>query len=83
MSSKEKLIKRFCRFPSDFTFEELTRLFGLLGYVLDSKGVTSGSRVSFSKGKARYCMHKPHPRIIVRKTILKDIYLYLSEQGLL
>ena len=33
MSTKEKLIERFKRLPSDFTFEELVRLLSFYGYI--------------------------------------------------
>ena len=45
MSSKEKLLTRFCKLPKDFTFDELIRLFAVFGYKIDNKGSTSGSRV--------------------------------------
>ena len=43
METKEKLIERFKRQPKDFTFDELTRLFIVLGFEVSQKGKTSGS----------------------------------------
>ncbi|MDO4934508.1 MAG: type II toxin-antitoxin system HicA family toxin, partial [Prevotella sp.] len=37
------------------------RLFSVLGYQIDNKGKTSGSRVIFVKGTSSYTAHKPHP----------------------
>jgi len=47
MGTKEKLIERFRRQPKDFTFDELCRLFRVLGFEISQKGKTSGSRVEF------------------------------------
>ena len=69
MSTKEKLIERFKRLPKDFTFDELTRLFGYLGFKLDNKGATSGSRVRFRRGE--------------ESLTFLDIYIYLTMKGLL
>lgn len=51
MGTKDKLIERFKRQPKDFTWDELVRLFSLLGFELSNKGKTSGSRVIFIKGE--------------------------------
>ena len=83
MSKKEKLISRFCCLPSDFTFDELIRLFGYLGFELSNKGPTSGSRVTFIKGNESFDMHRPHPvNTLGRKTMLK-IYKYFLIKDLL
>ena len=83
MSTKEKLKERFLAFPSDFTFDELVRLLGLLGYTLDNKGNTSGSRVAFERNGDRLYMHKPHPGSIVKVGVLKCLHKLLKERGLL
>ncbi|MBR4735562.1 MAG: type II toxin-antitoxin system HicA family toxin [Bacteroidales bacterium] len=83
MSTKEKLVERFKRIPSDFTFDELVRLFGLYGFEIDNKGKTSGSRVRFKKGNMYYTCHKPHPENVVKKATLSDILAYLTLKGLL
>ncbi|MPN52835.1 hypothetical protein SDC9_200498 [bioreactor metagenome] len=58
MGTKEKLIERFLTLPKDFTYEEVKRLFGILGYVEKTKGGTSGSRVEFvsTDGLSSYAM---------------------------
>ncbi len=51
MGRKDKLIKRLMTVPKDFTFDEMQSLLELLGFKLNNKGKTSGSRVKFSKGE--------------------------------
>lgn len=77
MSSKKKLIRRFSNIPTDFTFDELVRLFAIFGFELDNKGRTSGSRVEFIRGVETFKMHKPHPGNIVKQIVLMDIYRFL------
>jgi hypothetical protein len=83
MSTKEKLKERFKTLPSDFTFDELVRLFNILGFTVNNKGVTSGSRVRLEKGTDYYNLHKPHPGNVIKKTALKDIYQYLKDLKLI
>lgn len=73
MGTKEKLVERFLRLPNDFTFEELTRLLGNLGYEQCNKGKTSGSRLMFRKGNDAILIHKPHPGNVVKKYALKQV----------
>ncbi len=47
MTKKDKLVKRFLQIPKDFTFEELISLLKHLGFEMNNKGKTSGSRVEF------------------------------------
>ena len=76
MSTKEKLIERFKRQPKDFTWEELVRLFEILGFAVDNRGKTSGLRVRFKNGNYDFYAHKPHPsKIIKENTLNKDIGL--------
>lgn len=84
MSSKDKLIERFRRCPTDFTFDELQRLLEGFGYVRCEKGHTSGSRVIFkSKDKRPIMLHKPHPGNIVKTYALKQVYDELKEVELI
>lgn len=84
MSSKDKLIERFRRFPTDFTFDELQRLLEGFGYVKCEKGHTSGSRVIFKSKTGRPIMlHKPHPGNIVKSYALKQVYDELKEMELI
>lgn len=81
MSTKEKLIKRFKKRPKDFTFDELSALFGIFGFTVDNKGRTSGSRVLFEKDDMSYIVHKPHPSGIIKGYIMKQVLDFLTQNG--
>ena len=82
MGTKEKLIERFLKMPTDFTFDEIRALLGYFGYEQANKGKTSGSRVIFKNGNLRPIMlHKPHPSNIVKNYTLKQVYEDLKEAG--
>lgn len=84
MGTKDKLIERFNRLPSDFTFDEMERLLAIFGYEKSDKGRTSGSRVIFTNGDDRPIMlHKPHPDNIVKRYAMKQVLDDLIESGLL
>ena len=83
MGTKEKLIERFKRQPKDFSWDELVRLFSLLGFEMGNKGKTSGSRVIFVKGELTYFAHKPHPGSIVKGCVMKQVLEYLNGLDLL
>lgn len=79
MTAKEKLIRRFLSQPKDFTFDELVRLFKKMGFYVDNKGKTSGSRILFineEKG-LDYAVHKPHPSSIIKRYVMKDVLRFL------
>jgi len=79
MSTKDKLIVRFKRQPTDFTWDELVRLFNCFGFDIYNKGKTSGSRVIFSNGEKEYIMHKPHPRNIIKESSMANILDFLID----
>ena len=83
MSTKEKLIERFLRQPKDFTYNELSRLLIGFGYVEETKGKTSGSRVMFfNKEKEHSIMiHKPHPVNIIKAYVMKYVLQELKTIG--
>ena len=84
MSSKDKLISRFLTLPADFTFDELERLLGALGYTKSNKGKTSGSRIVFKdKDGHPIMLHKPHPGNIVKQYALRQVLDELQNRGLL
>lgn len=83
MGTKDKLLERFKQQPKDFTWNELVRLFSLLGFELGTKGKTSGSRAIFAKGECTFSVHKPHPGSIVKSYVIKQVMDYLTELGLL
>ena len=80
MGTKEKLIERLKRLPTDFTFEEAERLLNLFGYVKSNKGRTSGSRVMFIDGqKRKILLHKPHPGNLMKGYTLKKLLMFLHK----
>ena len=84
MSITEKLIKRFKTLPTDFTFEELEKLFNFFGYERSNKGKTSGSRVVFkNKEKRPIMIHKPHDGNVIKEYAMRQVYNYLKESGFL
>lgn len=84
MGTKDKLIQRFSSFPHDFTWEEMHRLLVSLGYTPGNKGKTSGSRVIFKgPGKRPIMLHKPHPGNIIKGYVMKQVYDYLKNDGML
>jgi len=79
MSTKEKLIERFKKQPKDFTWDELVRLFEIIGFSIDYKGKTSGSRVRFKKDNYIFYFHKPHPKNIIKESVLKRAIDFLKK----
>jgi hypothetical protein len=85
MGTKEKLIERFRRQPKDFTFDELIRLFRVLGFEISQKGKTSGSRIEFvnSEKDLSYGAHKPHPDSAIKGYVMKQILEFLTSNQLI
>lgn len=84
MGTKEKLVERFKRLPSDFTFSELDRLLSNLGYEKSEKGKTSGSRLIYKSKTGSFIMlHRPHPGNIVKDYAMKQVYIELTDKGLI
>ena len=75
------MINRFKNQPKDFTWEELVRLFGIFGFIVDYKGKTSGSRVLFVNGEDAHTVHKPHPSNIIKAYEMKQVFDYMIEKG--
>lgn len=82
MGTKEKLLERLKRLPTDFTFDEAERLLTLFGYVKSNKGKTSGSKVMFiDRQNRKILLHKPHPGNVLKKYALKEILDKLFRNG--
>lgn len=83
MSTKEKLVERFLRQPKDFTYQELTKLLKGFGYVEETKGKTSGSRVMFFNQDKEHAimLHKPHPGNIIKAYVMKYVLEELKTIG--
>ena len=80
---KERLLNRLLSIPKDFTFDELRRLLGQLGYTEDCGGKTSGSRVRYyhKTRKNVICIHRPHPNKEVRQYVIRNVIDTLRENG--
>ena len=63
MTQVEKLRAMLMEMPRTFRFRDFTRIMEHLGYELDQKGSTSGSRVRFYRARdgRMLIMHAPHP----------------------
>lgn len=84
MTKKDKLKERLLNCPSDFTWEELKKLLLSLEYRESNAGKTSGSRVRFiSETCSPILLHKPHPKPIVKKYMIKQVIEQLKKEGLL
>ena len=80
MGTRQKLIERFKRQPKDFSFDELMRLFRILGFEVSQKGKTSGSRVEFVnyEKELSYGIHKPHPDSAIKSYVMKQVLEFLT-----
>ena len=84
MVQRNKLIVRFKSRPKDFTWNELIRLLGGLGYREMAAGKTGGSRRRFVHAVApAILLHKPHPGNIVKLYVIKELLQVLTRENLL
>jgi hypothetical protein len=84
MGQKEKLIARLRSHPRDFTFIEVERLLGYLGFARSNKGATSGSRVRFvSDERGVIDMHRPHPGSELKPYQVRQLLEVLERKGLI
>ena len=85
MSKREKLLKRLLSKPKDFSFDEAATLLQSLGYEIDNKGKTSGSRVLFENKTTahKFNIHKPHPKKILKPYQVAYIIDELKTAGLI
>lgn len=84
MTRQDKLIRRLLSEPKDFTWAELVRLLNSLGYQLDRKGKTSGSRVAFwRQGYPPINLHRPHPGNVLKPYQIQQMAEMLRNLGLL
>lgn len=85
MSKRDKLIERLQQRPSDFEYDEARTLLGRLGYIEDSRGCTSGSRVAFVNSETKHIirLHKPHPGSILKSYQIDQLIEELENQGVI
>lgn len=74
MTKKNKVINKFLEKPlrKDLTFDELERLFKMLGY---EKKEGRGSRIRFLNHETGdvFITHKPHPGNILKTYVVKEV----------
>ncbi|MBQ7728282.1 MAG: type II toxin-antitoxin system HicA family toxin [Clostridia bacterium] len=83
MSQFDKAVERLRSCPKDYTYDEASSLLSKMGFAIDNKGKTSGSRVCFfrnSDGK-KICLHKPHPGSIMKLYAIKELIIFLEGIG--
>lgn len=85
MSKLQKDIKRLQSKPKDFTYDELKKILNNFGFIENTKGKTSGSRVVFENMELNKKMelHKPHPNNILKMYQIKEILSLLKEWRIL
>lgn len=82
MTKVEKLIDRFNQKPKDFSYDELKKVLGFLGYE-EKQG--AGSRVVFVNVEIghKIKLHKPHPGNILKHYQMELISRELKKKRLL
>jgi len=83
VSKLQKMIHRIKQRPTDYTFEEACTLLKALGFSIDNKGKSSGSRLMFEKEGVCIYIHKPHPQKEIKRYQLKQILEVLDREGLI
>lgn len=81
MAAIDKLVERLRTIPADFTWDELVKLLKHFGYA-EKKG--KGSRRKFTgEGLPSISLHEPHPKKVVKRYALREVYATLKNEGLL
>lgn len=85
MTRKDKLTERLLQRPRDFTWDELVRLLGSLGFESVKGGKTGGSRQRFvhPASGAVISLHRPHPHKELKSYQLDQVIEVFQEEGLL
>jgi hypothetical protein len=85
MTKKDKLTARLLQRPRDFTWDELVRLLGSLGFESVKGGKAGGSRQRFihRASGAVISLHRPHPHKELKTYQLDQVIEVLQEEGLL
>lgn len=81
----DKLLQRLMNKPSDFTFDELETMLSAFGYVVDNRGKTSGSAVTFYRESDgdMIQLHKPHNPKTLRTYQINQIIKHLYDKGVI
>lgn len=71
--------------PTDFTYDEMTRLLRAFGYEEIKTGKTSGARMAFFNKESGHIihLHKPYPQNTLRRHQLDFLEEELKAKGML
>jgi hypothetical protein len=83
MSRRDKLLRRFLDKPTDFGFDEMSRLLKGFGYDEIRSEKTAGSRVAFVNRTSGHIirLHKPHPGNAMKRYQLDLVEEALRAKG--
>lgn len=83
MGTHEKRIEKLKDFNKSITFDEVNSILIYLGFELNNKGKTSGSRVLYIRVKdnTKIMLHKPHPGNEIKSYARKQLIKTLEELG--
>lgn len=80
MSNKAKLVARLKTLPTDFTWDEATRLLKLCNFTQLKSGGGSGRKFRHASG-VKYFAHEPHPEPILKKYAVQNLLEALQNAG--
>jgi len=85
MSRWNKILRRFLTKPTDFSFDEMSKLLKGFGYKEIKTGKTAGSRLAFINKTSGHIirLHKPHPGNALKKYQLDFLEEELRAKGML
>jgi len=82
MSTIEKLKQELKRRPKTFEWREAKRILEHEGYLEDTSGKTSGSRVRFENDEGlSFVVHKPHSDSKMKSYAIRDLASFLEQEG--
>jgi len=81
MSTIEKLKQELKRRPKTFKWKDAKRILEHEGYVEDTSGKTSGSRIRFENEEGvSFVLHKPHLDSNMKSYIIRDLASFLEQE---
>ena len=82
MSSIEKLKQKLKRRPKTFDMNDAHRILEYEGYLEDTSGKTSGSRIRFEDiNGVSFVFHKPHPNNELKSYVVNNLADFLEQEG--
>ena len=80
MTQIQKLIEKLMRRPTTFPYKDFAKIMEHLGFVVEEKGKTSGSRVRFYRERDErvLLLHIPHPGNELKAGTIRNIVAFLE-----